>query len=165
MRDERPWPAAVVGQQPGRMKEPEATSGRQAGNDVAAPVRRFVVIVGKPAGAGPADRIEEPDRLLRAWSLLEATYEQLDWAALPREGVPRLQRQFLAIRRELERAVSPPLTAELRRILPSPDAASSIGALRIEYAVLLSWSGSLMVEMLRALAAAHERLPGPSAAA
>ena len=147
------------------MKEPEATSERQAGNDIAAPARRFVVIVGKPADVGSADRIEEPDRLLRAWSLLEATYEQMDWAALPPDGVPRLQRQFLAIRRELERAVSPPLAAELRRILPSRDAAPSADALRIEYAVLLSWSGSLMVEMLRALAAAHERLPEPSAAA
>jgi hypothetical protein len=146
------------------MKEPETASGRQAGHDVAAPARRFVVIVGKPAGAGSADRIEEPDRLLRAWSLLEATCEQLDWAALPPEGMPRLQRQSLAIRRELERAVSPPLAAELRRILPSRDAAPSADALRIEYAVLLSWSGSLMVEMLRALAAAHERHPGPSAA-
>ena len=147
------------------MKETEATGGRQAGHDVAAPVRRFVVIVGKPVDVGPADRIEEPDRLLRAWSLLEATYEQLDWAALPPEGVPRLQRQFLVIRRELERAVSPPLVAELRRILPARDAAPSADALRIDYAVLLSWSGSLMVEMLRALAAAHQRLPGPSAAA
>jgi hypothetical protein len=152
------------------MKEQEAASGRQAGDDGAAPVRGFVVIVGKPADVGSADvgsadRIEEPDRLLRAWSLLEATYEQLDWAALPSEGVPRLQRQFLAIRGELERAVSPALAAELRRILPSRDAAPSVGGLRIEYAVLLSWSGSLMVEMLRALAAAHERLPGSSAAA
>ena len=146
------------------MKEPE-TCGRQGANDVAAPARRFAVIVGKPAGVGSADRIEEPDRLLRAWSLLAAAYEQADWAALPPEGVPTLQRQFLAIRRELERTVSPPLAAELSRILPSWDAAPGAGTLRIEYAVLLSWSGSLMVEMFRALAAAHERLPGSPAAA
>ena len=80
-------------------------------------------------------------------------------------AVPGLQRQFQVIHRELERAVSPSLAAELRRILPSGAAGPGIGALRIEYAVLLSWSGSLMVEMLRALAAAHERLPQPSAAA
>jgi hypothetical protein len=147
------------------MEEPEAARGRQADADIAAPAGRFIVIVGKPAGEGSADRIEEPDRLLRVWSLLEATYEQMNWAALPPEGVPRLQRQVQAIRRELERAVSPSLAAELRRILPSGNTAPSVGALRIEYAVLLSWSGSLMVEMLRALAAGHERLRQPSAAA
>ena len=182
------------------MEKPEATRGRQAGDDTAASAGRFIVIVGKPAGEGSADRIEEPDRLLRMWSLLEATYEQMDWAALPPEDVPGLQRQFQALHRELERAVSPSLVAELRRILPSGsvpglqrqvqaihreldravspslaaelrrilpsgNAAPSAAALRIEYAVLLSWSGSLMVEMLRALAAAHERLQQPSAAA
>lgn len=147
------------------MEKPEATRGRQAGDDTAASAGRFIVIVGKPAGEGSADRIEEPDRLLRVWSLLEATYEQMDWAALPPEDVPGLQRQFQAIRRELEGAVSPSLVAELRRILPSGNTGPSAGALRIEYAVLLSWSGSLMVEMLRALAAAHERLQQPSAAA
>jgi hypothetical protein len=147
------------------MEEPEAIRGRQAGDDIAAPAGRFIVIVGKPAGEDSADRIEEPDRLLRVWWLLQATYEQMNWAALPSEGVPGLQRQVQAIRRELERAVSPSLVAELRRILPSANAAPSVGALRIEYAVLLSWSGSLMVEMLRALAAAHERLRQPSAAA
>jgi hypothetical protein len=47
--------------------------------------------------------------------------------------------------------------------LPPQDAAPSASALRIEYAVLLSWSGSLMVEMLRAfaLAVANERRSRP----
>ena len=147
------------------MEKPEATSGRQAANDVPAPPRRFVVIVGKPAGDGSACRIEKPDHLLRVWSLLQATYEQLDWAALSPVGVAGLQRQLQALRAELERAVSPPLAAELRRILPPRDEAPSTGALRIDWAVLLSWSGSLMVETLRALAIASERRPRPSAAA
>lgn len=124
----------------------------------AAPPRRFVVIVGEPADVGSAFRIEEPDRLLRIWLLLQATSEQLDRATLPPEGIPGLQRQLRAIRRELERAVSSPLAAELRRILPSDDAAPSAVALRIECAVLSSWAGSLVVQMLGAFAAAHERL-------
>lgn len=160
MRDERPWLAAAVGRQPGCMEKPAATSGRQAENDIAVPTR-LVVIIGKPAGDGSACRIEAPDRLLRVWSLLQATYEQSDWAALSPESVSALQRQLQAIRRELEKAVSPPLAAELRRILPPQDAAPSVGALRIEYAVLLSWSGSLMMEILRALAVASERRPRP----
>ena len=127
---------------------------------MAAPTR-FAVIIGKPAGDGSACRVEAPDRLLRVWSLLQATYEQSDWAALPAEGVPALQRQLQAIRRELEKAVSPPLAAELRRIMPPQDTTPSVGALRIECAVLLSWSGSLMVEILRALAVASERRPQP----
>ena len=147
------------------MEKPEATSERHAGRNVAGPPWRFVVVIGKPADDGSACRIEEPDQLLRIWSLLRATYEQLDWAALPPKAVARLQRQLQAIRAELERAVSPPLAAELRRILPPREEAPSTGALRIEWAVLLSWSGSLMVETLRALAIAGERRPRPSAAA
>jgi hypothetical protein len=146
------------------MEKPEATSGRQAENDMAVPAG-FVVIIGKPARGGSACRIEAPGRLLRAWSLLEATYEHSDWAALPPERVPGLQRQLQAIRRELESAVSPSLAAELRRVLPPQDAPPSVGALRIECAVLLSWSGSLMIEILRALAVASERCSRPSAAA
>jgi hypothetical protein len=61
--------------------------------------------------------------------------------------------------------VSPPLAAEFRRILPFWDAAPGTGALRIECAVLLSWSGSLVAEMLRALAAMQERHSRPPAAA
>jgi len=164
-RDERPLAAAAASQQPGCMEEPEATCRRHADNEVAAPARRLVVIVGKPAGDGSTCRIEEPDRLLRVWSLLQATYAQSDWAELPPEAVLRLQCQLRTIRPELERAVSPPLAAELQRILPSQDDAPSTGALRIEYAALLSWAGSLMVEMLDALTAARGRRPRQAAAA
>jgi hypothetical protein len=45
-------------------------------------------------------------RQLRVWSLLEATYEQADWAALPPEGVPGLQRQRPLDRNDLGRAAS-----------------------------------------------------------
>ena len=137
----------------------EATSGRQAGNDVGAQVRRFAVIVGKPARDGSACRVEDPGRLLRVWSLLQATSEQLDRAALPPEGTPGLQRQLRAIRHELEDAVSPPLAAELRRMRHRARARCGSNA------VLLSWAGSLVIQMLSALVVARERLPVPSAAA
>jgi hypothetical protein len=99
-----------------RAPRPQPDGTRKSG--VAAPVRRFAVIVGEGAGDGSAWRIEAPGRLLRLQSLLEATYEQIDRAALPPEGMPKLQRQLQAIRRELENTVSPALAAELRRILP-----------------------------------------------
>jgi hypothetical protein len=139
----------------------------QPGDDKAvAPVQRFVVIVGEPADGGSAFRIEDPARLLRVWSLLRATLEQLEAAALPPEGMPGLQRQLQVIRRELERAVSPPLAAEFRRILPPPrDAAPSAGALRIECAALASWVASLVVRMLAVLVAARQRPPQVSVAA
>ena len=149
------------------MKAAEVTS-RQPGKDEGAPARRFAVIVGEPADGGSACRIEEPDRLLRVWALLQATREQLDSASLPPEGIPGLQRQLQAIRGELERAVSPPLAAELGRILPAHEWAPSAGALRIECAVLLSWAGTLVMQMLTSVAAAHERLrypEGPDSAA
>jgi hypothetical protein len=158
-----PLVAASGRRQLGHMEATEAMS-RQPGDDGAAKrARRFVVIVGEPADDGSAFRIEEPDRLLRVWSLLQATSEQLEAAILPPEGVPGLQRQLEGIHRELEQAVSPTLAAELRRILPSHDSVPSAGALRIECAVLLSWAGSLVVQMLSAFAAVHERLPQVSA--
>ena len=136
----------------------------QPRNDRAAtPPRRFVVIVGESADGGSAFRIEEPDRLLRVWSLLQATGEQLDGAALPLEGIPGVQRQLEAIHSELERTVFPSLAAELRRILPTHDAIPSAGALRVECAVLLGWVGSLVLQTVAALAAAHERLQNVSA--
>ena len=79
--------------------------------------------------------------------------------------MPGLQRQLQVIRRELELAVSPPLAAELRRILPPHDAAPSAGALHIECAVLASWVGSLVVQMLAVFMAACERLQQASVAA
>jgi Protein of unknown function (DUF2587) len=145
------------------MEEAEVMNG-QPGNDGAAPpARRLVVIVDKRGGGGSAFRIEEPDRLLRVWSLLQATSENLDSATLPPEGIPGVQRQLQTIRGELERAVSPPLAAELRRVLPSHDAVPSAGALRIECAVLVSWVGSLVVQTLTALVAVQERLQHVSA--
>jgi len=71
--------------------------------------------------------------------------------------MPGLQRQLQSIRRQLELAVSPPLTAELRRILPSHDATPSAGALRIESAVLESWVDSLVVQMPTVFVAAPDR--------
>ena len=161
IRDERPWLAAAAGRQPGRMDRPEAATGRPAESGVAAPVRRFAVIVGD----GSAWRIEAPGRLLRLRSLLNAIHEEIDRAALPPEGMPKLQRQLQAIRRELENTVSPPLAAELRRILPPRDEAPSAGALRIQCAVLLGWADSLAIQMLSELEAARVRLSRPPAAA
>lgn len=117
----------------------------------------FVVIVGDPGGGGSAFRVENPARLLRVWSVLRATREQLDSAALPPGGMPGLQRQLRSLRRQLELAVSPPLAAELRRILPPHAATPSAGALRIESAVLESWADSLVVQMLAVFVAAADR--------
>jgi Protein of unknown function (DUF2587) len=139
------------------METAEVTSRQPEDAEVAQPMPRFVVIVGDPADGGSAFRIENPARLLRVWSLLRATREQLDSAALPPAGMPGLQRQLQSIRRELELAVSPPLVAEFRRILPSHDATPSAGALRIESAAMESWVGSLVVHMLGVFAGAPER--------
>jgi Protein of unknown function (DUF2587) len=143
----------------------DAASGLQGENDLPAPVRRFAVVVGEGADRDGAYRIDAPDRLLRVRSLLNGTYEQIDRAGLPQEGIPRLQRQLQAIRRELEDTVSPPLVAELRRILPPQDEAASAGALRIECTALLSWADSLTMQMLSTLHAARERQAQPPAAA
>jgi hypothetical protein len=131
--------------------------GRQPTDDVtAAPAWGLVVIVGEPAG-GSAFRIEAPARLLRVWSMLQATLDQLEGTTLPPEGMPGLQRQLQVIRRELDQAVSPPLAAELRRVLPPQDAEPSAAVLRIECAALASWVGELVVQMLAVFVNARER--------
>ncbi len=156
---------AAAGRQPGYMERPKTAGRRRAASGVAASARRFAVIVGKGVGDGSACQIEAPGRLLRLRSLLNAAYEQIDRAALPPEGMPALQRQLQAIRRELEDTVSPPLAAELRRILPPQDGAPSAGALRIECAALLSWANSLAIQMLSELEAARAHLSRLPAAA
>jgi hypothetical protein len=149
--------AGIGSREPGRMEAAEITSMRPGDDEAATPVRRCVVIVGEPADGGSAFRIEDPARLLRVWSLLQATFEQLEGTTLSPERMPGLQRQLEAIRRELERAVSPPLAAELRRILPPRDAAPNAGELRIERAALASWVASLVLQMLAVFVAERER--------
>jgi len=146
------------------MEATQVRSRQPEDDEAAAPVQRFVVIVGEPADGGSAYRVEDPARLLRVWLTLQATLEELEGTTLPSEGMPGLQRQLRVIRREFERAVSPPVAAELARILPPCDAAPSVGALRIECAVLASWTGSLVTRMIAVLVAARER-PDPAAAA
>jgi len=137
---------------------------RQPGDDGSVvPVRRFAVIVGEPADGGSACRIENPARLLRLWLLLQATLDELEGTALPPEGMPGLQRQLQVIRRELDRAVSPPLAAEFRRILPPQDAEPSAAALRIECGALGSWVGGLVLQMLGVFVVARERAQQASA--
>jgi hypothetical protein len=141
------------------MEATEITGVRPGNDKGVARVGRFVVIVGETADGGAASRIEDPARLLRLWSLLRAMLEQLETSAPPPEETPGLQRQLQAIRSEVERAVSAPLAAELRQILPPRDAALSTGALRIECAALASWVASLVVRMLAVLAAVREQQP------
>jgi hypothetical protein len=148
--------AGTGGREPGRMETAEVTTG-QPGDETPAPVQRLVVIVGEPADGGSAFRVEDPARLLRVWSVVQATLNQLEGVTLPPEVIPGLQRQLQAIRRELDRAVSAPLAAEFQRIVPPRDPAPSAGALRIEYAVLANWAASLVVRMLTVFVAARER--------
>jgi hypothetical protein len=66
------------------MEAAEITSMRPGDDQAAAPVRRFVIVAGEPADDGPAFRIEDPARLLRVWSPLQATLEQM--AAAPADA-------------------------------------------------------------------------------
>ena len=145
------------------MEAAEVTSGQLGDDGSVVPVRRFVVIVGDAADGGSACRIEDPARLLRLWLLLQATLDELEGTALPPEGMPGLQRQLQVIRRELDRAVSPPLAAELRRILPPQDAEPSASMVRIECAALATWVSGLVLQMLAVSVAERERAQQASA--
>jgi hypothetical protein len=139
------------------MERAEVISTQPRDDEAAQPARRFVIVVGKPASDVPVSRIEDPPRLLRLWLVLQATVEQLDNTTLPPERLAGLQRQLRVIRHELERAVSPPLTAEIRQIVPPHEGEPSADALRIEYAALAGWVGGLVLQMLAVFIAARER--------
>ena len=145
------------------MEAAEVMGGQPGDDEPVVPVRRFVVIVGEPADRGSACRIEDPARLLRLWLLLQATLDELEGTALPPEGRPGLQRQLQVIRRELDRAVSPPLAAERRRILPPQDAVASASMVRIECAALATWVSGLVLQMLAVSVAAREQAQQASA--
>ena len=165
-RGEGLWSAADARRQPDLMGGPDAASRRRAADDTAAPEREFTVTIGERAGGLPC-RVEVPGRLLRIWSLLQATQEQIDVVTVPPEGVPPLQRQLRAIRRELEDTISPALVTELRRIAPPSEDAPSAARLRIECAILTSWTGTLTMEMLNTIEAVGSHLsrqPAPASA-
>lgn len=163
-RGERLWSAADARRQPHLMGGPDAASRRRAADDTAVPERGFTVTIGERAG-GLAYRVEAPGRLLRIWSLLQATHEEIDHATVPPERVSALQRQLRAIRCELEDTISPALVTELRRIAPPSEDAPSAARLRIECAILTSWTGALTIEMLDTIEAVGSHLSRQSAPA
>ena len=70
----------------------------------------------------------------------------------------RLGRQLQALAAELERSLSPALTAELQHLLRlSGSEAPTPGELRVEYASVLGWTSGLIVAMLSQLDAASTR--------
>jgi Protein of unknown function (DUF2587) len=152
--------AGNCGGEPGHMETAQDTISQWRDRDDAGAgttLWRYAITVSDHVDDGPVFRVEDPARLLRVYWLLHETFEQIESFNLPPEGMPGLQRQLEVIRRETERTLSPPLAAELERVLPSHDAAPSAGALRIECAGLVSWVASLVVQMLNAVAAAQER--------
>ena len=133
------------------------TSGGEAGQSGRQPAglatvmvpSRPAVVLGGPAGSVSACRVEEPDRLLRVWRMLNAASDELHKVELQPGAVPRLQRQLKAAIAELQRSVSPALADELDRLTRQEDTApATIGELRIAYATLLGWTGGLTVAML-----------------
>ena len=134
-----------------------AGSGRAPGTEVVVPPCLAVVI-------GPADdashlcRVDAPDRVLRIWGLLGSASDDLRQVELRPEVITRLRRQFDAVVAELETSLSPALAGELNRLIgPGKDTELSADELRVEYATLLAWTASLLVEVLSEIDAADAR--------
>ncbi len=130
---------------------------------------RLAVIIGDQAGQAGECRVDDPGRVLRAWSLLNASDQELHQVSLPPGAESRLERQLQTLTAELEKSLSPALTAELQSLLRlSGSDAPTAGELRIEYASLLGWTGGLIVAMLGQLESADGRRsarPGPGLSA
>jgi hypothetical protein len=127
------------------------------------PRPRLAVIIGGQSGQVSECRVGDPARVLRAWSMLNASDEELHQVSLPPEAEARLERQLHALTAELERSLSPALTAELQRLVRlSSSEAPTAAELRVEYAGLLGWTGGVIIAMLGQLERARApRSAGP----
>lgn len=109
----------------------------------------LAVVVGRADDVGRLCRVDEPDRVLRIWALLGSAVGDLREVSLSPELIARLHRQLDVLTAELETSLSPALAGELHRLLgPEKGAEFSAGELRIQYATLLAWTASLLVEVL-----------------
>ena len=132
-------------------------NARRAGQS-AEPQPRLAVIIGGQPGQISECRIDDPDRVMRAWSMLNAADQELHQASVPPGAESRLGRQLHAVADELERSLSPALTAELKRLLRlSGSDVLTPGELRVEYAGVLGWTGGLVAAILRQLEEASAR--------
>jgi len=136
----------------------EAGSGKQPGGQAVTPPR-LAVVLGRQTDADRICRVDEPDRVLRIWALLNDADNELHQVSLPPAAAPRLQRQLDALTGELERSVSPALAGELRHLIPQGQAtAPTADELRVEYASLLGWTGGLVIGMLSQIEVTSEKV-------
>jgi hypothetical protein len=134
-----------------------ATSQQPAGTGIVLPSTPVVVLLGGPAGARRACRVEAPARLLRLWCLLNAADHELHQVTLPPQAAPRLQHLLESVRADLERSVSPALADELHHLINWPAGPHGLDELRVESVSLLAWTSELVLAMLGQLEAAQLR--------
>ena len=133
------------------------TSQQPAGTGIVLPTTPVIVLLGGPAGARRACRIEAPARLLRLWCVLNAADHELHQVKLPPQAAPRLQHLLEMVRAELARSVSPALAGELHHLTSWPAGPHGLDELRVESVRLLAWTGELVLAMLAQLEAAQQR--------
>jgi hypothetical protein len=90
--------------------------------------------------------------------MLNASDQELHQVSLAAGTESRLGRQLHALAAELERSLSPALTAELQHLLrPGRPEELTPAELRVEYAGVLGWTGGLIVAILAQLEKARLR--------
>jgi len=135
------------------MTDAEAAGpGGQPGAEVIVP-SRLAVVIGRTDDASHLCRVDAPDRVLRIWGLLGGAAVELRQASLRPEAITRLRRQLVVLTAELETSLSPALVSELHRLIglergPEQGGELSADELRVDYATLLAWTASLLVEVL-----------------
>ena len=133
-----------------------AGPGDQPGAEVVTPPR-LAVIMGQ-ADASRVCRVDAPDRVLRIWAMLASADGELRQASLRPGEVAQLQRQLNALTAELERSLSPALAAELHHLVGRESGVElTADELRVEYAILLSWTIGLVIGILTELEVASAK--------
>ena len=134
-----------------------AGPGDQPDAEVVTPPH-LAVIMGRPADASRVCRVDAPDRVLRIWAMLASADGELHQASLRPGEVAQLQRQLNALTAELERSLSPALAAELHHLVGRESGVElTADELRVEYAILLSWTIGLVIGILTELEVASAK--------
>lgn len=105
-----------------------------------------------PDGEVEPSTIEEPMRLVRVGSMLEAMRSELHQLDPDEVGRERLMEVYESARRKLAETLTGPLAEELDSMVPALEDKPTTGELRVAHAQLLGWLQGLLQGIQTAIA-------------
>lgn len=113
---------------------------------------QFELRTSGPDGEVEPSTIEEPMRLVRVGSMLEAMRSELHEIDPDEVGRERLVEVYRSARQKLAETLSGPLAEELDTMVPALEEEPTTGELRVAHAQLLGWLQGLLQGIQTAIA-------------